>query len=124
MIRADELALDVDETFALAESAAAPSEQLSVATRIDGGMASGVALALRALPEPGSADDIAKTISGTQREIADYAFEVLLHRETAERRRFLLATSVLTKMTAPLCDAILDDNSARCSPTWSARTHS
>ena len=108
-IHADELALDADETLALAESSGSHlSEQaLEWLRERTEGWPAGVVLALRALPESASSDDIAKTISRTQREIAEYAFEVLLHRETAERRRFLLATSVLTKMTAPLCDTIL-----------------
>ena len=114
-IHADELALDADETLALAESSGSHlSEQAlrSLHERTEGWPA-GVALALNALTEPASSDDVAETITGDQREIADNLFEVILQRETAERRRFLLATSVLTTMTASLCDAILEVDNSR-----------
>ena len=114
-IRADQLAFDVDETRALADSTGAQlsEEVLGLLCERTEGWPAGIALALHALPEPVSAEDIAQTITGEQREIADYLIEVMLDREPPERRRFLLATSVLAQMTAPLCDAILAvDNSS------------
>ena len=109
-IRADELSLDADETRALAvRSGTHLSEQaLTILSERTEGWPAGIALALHALDETVSADDVARTITGDQLEIADYLVEVILSRETQQRRRFLLATSVLERMTAPLCDAVLD----------------
>ena len=114
-IRADQLALDADEVLTLAEDSGArlSGEALGLLCERTEGWPAGIALALHSLNESVSAEDIAETISGDQREIADYLVEVMLDREPQERRRFLLATSVLAEMTAPLCDAILEtDNSS------------
>ena len=107
-IRADALAFDFDETRALAlrrsASLSEPSLQL-IHVRTEGWPA-GVELALRTTEEPPPGDGVA-VVRGTQREIADYMVEAILDQESAAHRDFLLATSVLRRMTAPLCDTVL-----------------
>ena len=49
----------------------------------------------------------AHTVRRGGRQIADYLAEVVLTRQTEEHRRFLLATSVLRRMTASLCDTVI-----------------
>jgi LuxR family maltose regulon positive regulatory protein len=53
--------------------------------------------------------------SGTNRYILDYLLEEVLARQSPEIKRFLLYTSILGRLTAPLCDAILaiDDEEKR-----------
>jgi LuxR family maltose regulon positive regulatory protein len=108
-IRADRLALDADETRNLAASnGASPSDRsLAIIRERTEGWPAGIALALRAAAEHASADAVADGLRGTQREIADYLVETVLDQETEEHRSFMLATSVLRRMTAPLCDAVL-----------------
>jgi LuxR family maltose regulon positive regulatory protein len=48
--------------------------------------------------------------SGTHRYILDYLLEEVLNGQPPEAQRFLLCTSILERMTAPLCDAVLTDN--------------
>ena len=63
-----------------------------------------VALALRDAGEgPGSAARVA----GDDRDLVDYLSAELLTRLPPERLSFLLRTSVLDRISAPLCDAIL-----------------
>ena len=63
-----------------------------------------VALALRDAGEgPGSAVRVA----GDDRDLVDYLSAELLTRLPPERLSFLLRTSVLDRISAPLCDAIL-----------------
>ena len=63
-----------------------------------------VALALRDAGEgPGSA----VRVSGDDRDLVDYLSAELLTRLPPERLSFLLRTSVLDRISAPLCDAIL-----------------
>jgi LuxR family maltose regulon positive regulatory protein len=53
--------------------------------------------------------DIAKFIegfSGTNRYILDYLLEEVLASQPPEIQRFLLYTSILERLTAPLCDAV------------------
>ncbi len=45
--------------------------------------------------------------SGTNRYILDYLLEEVLTSQPPEIQRFLLHTSILERLTAPLCDAIL-----------------
>ena len=53
--------------------------------------------------------------SGTNRYILDYLLEEVLAGQSPEIQRFLLCTSILERLTAPLCDAILaiDEGSKR-----------
>ncbi len=44
--------------------------------------------------------------SGTHRHVLDYLTEEVLNQQTPDTRSFLLETSVLDRMTGPLCDAI------------------
>lgn len=45
--------------------------------------------------------------SGTNRYILDYLLEDVLARQSPEIQRFLLHTSILERLTAPLCDAVM-----------------
>jgi len=45
--------------------------------------------------------------SGTNRYILDYLLEEVLARQSPEIQRFLLYTSMLERLTAPLCDAVM-----------------
>jgi LuxR family transcriptional regulator, maltose regulon positive regulatory protein len=45
--------------------------------------------------------------SGTNRYILDYLLEEVLSNQSPEIQRFLLHTSILERLTAPLCDALL-----------------
>jgi hypothetical protein len=45
--------------------------------------------------------------SGTNRYILDYLLEEVLASQPPEIQRFLLYTSILERLTAPLCDAVV-----------------
>lgn len=45
--------------------------------------------------------------SGTNRYIMDYLFEEVLASQSPENQQFLLYTSILERLTAPICDALL-----------------
>ncbi len=49
-----------------------------------------------------------ETFAGNDRNIADYLTNEVLERQPAERSLFLLETSILDKMTADLCDYVLE----------------
>jgi len=54
-------------------------------------------------------DDIASFIAGfagDDRYIVDYLVEEVLHHQPEQVRSFLLQTSILTRMSGPLCDAV------------------
>jgi LuxR family transcriptional regulator, maltose regulon positive regulatory protein len=47
--------------------------------------------------------------SGTNRYILDYLLEEVLASQAEEIHQFLLGTSILERLTAPLCDAVLEN---------------
>ena len=61
------------------------------------------ALSLHGHPAPHSFID---QFTGNNRFIADFLAEEVLNRQTPEVRQFLLRTSILDRLTAPLCDAV------------------
>jgi len=66
------------------------------------------ALQLAALSMRGR-DDVPGFIAGfagDDRYIVDYLVEEVLHRQSDDARSFLLETSILARMTGPLCDAV------------------
>jgi LuxR family maltose regulon positive regulatory protein len=46
------------------------------------------------------------SFTGSHRYVMDYLMEEVLHKQTAEIRDFLLKTSVLERLTGPLCDVL------------------
>jgi len=53
-----------------------------------------------------------QSFAGSHRFVLDYLVEEVLHRQPYEVQAFLLRTSILERLCAPLCDAVLDDTSA------------
>jgi LuxR family maltose regulon positive regulatory protein len=64
--------------------------------------------------------------SGTNRYILDYLLEEVLASQPPEIQHFLLRTSILERLTAPLCDAVLshDEGSKREGDDRSTRSES
>ena len=72
------------------------------------GWAAGLVLAglsLRGRPDPSG---FVGAFSGDDRYVADYLVAEVLEGQPAELRGFLLGTSVLERLSGPLCDAVLE----------------
>jgi len=69
------------------------------------------ALALQRHPTTGERDRAAfvRDFGGSHRFVLDYLVEEVLGQQPDEVQTFLLRTSILERMTAPLCDALLQD---------------
>jgi LuxR family maltose regulon positive regulatory protein len=86
-----------------------PAEQIAALESRTEGWAAGVQLAALSL-QGCSAEHAAQFIrafSGSHYYIVDYLLEEVLSRQPDPVRAFLLQTSILKRMCAPLCDAIL-----------------
>ena len=73
------------------------------------------ALQLAALSMQGR-DDVAAFIAGfagDDRYIVDYLAEEVLHRQPEQVRRFLLRTSILDRLSGPLCDAVTGEDGGK-----------
>jgi LuxR family transcriptional regulator, maltose regulon positive regulatory protein len=82
------------------------------------GWAAGLQLAGLALHDRSDHSAFVAAFTGGHRLVADYLMAEVLQRQPAPVRRFLLATSVLDRLCAPLCDALLasDPDSTSASP--------
>ena len=102
-----ELALDKHETAEVLNRAGISWPQSAVEelhSRTEG-WAAGVVLAVMARPEPGETT-APVGLSGTAREVAGYFFDEVLRRQAPDLREFMLSTSVVERLSAPLCDVM------------------
>ncbi|MBD5605607.1 MAG: hypothetical protein IAI48_11040, partial [Candidatus Eremiobacteraeota bacterium] len=77
------------------------------------GWAAGLTLAALALEGALDPGDVLDSISGRGRSFAGYFVEVVLARQSAELREFLLSTSLLERFSPELCDAVTEGSEAR-----------
>jgi LuxR family transcriptional regulator, maltose regulon positive regulatory protein len=84
------------------------AEDVARLTERTEGWAAGLVLAglsLRGRPDPSG---FITAFSGGDRHVADYLAAEVLERQPEELRAFLLRTSVLERLSGPLCDAVLE----------------
>jgi LuxR family transcriptional regulator, maltose regulon positive regulatory protein len=112
-IRAADLRFTPDEAAAYLEGPMglrlSGADVATLEARTEGWIA---ALQLAALSMQGR-DDAASFIAsfaGDDRYVVDYLAEEVLQRQPADVREFLLRTSILARMTGPLCDAVTGGN--------------
>jgi LuxR family maltose regulon positive regulatory protein len=115
-LRAADLRFTVDEAAEFLASTMGlelSAEQIAALdSRTEGWVA---ALQLAALSMQGR-DDIEGFVSaftGDDHYIVDYLVEEVLRRQPEDVRRFLLETSILDRLSAPLCDAVTGQQSGR-----------
>src|SRR5215213_10002985 len=108
---------DTDLRFTPAEAAAFLTEVMCLnlsAEDIDAlearteGWIAGLQLAALSLQGQHDATSFIRSFTGSSRFIIDYLAEEVLERQPEEIRAFLLQTSILERMCAPLCDAVLN----------------
>jgi LuxR family maltose regulon positive regulatory protein len=80
-------------------------EQVAAIQRRTEGWAAGLQLAGLSLRERPT-HDVARALAGDTRHLGDYFAAEVLDRVAADERRFLLQTSILERMSGPLCDAV------------------
>ena len=110
-LRVAELQFTDEETAELLNDsmglALAAEDVARLAERTEG-WAAGLVLAglsLRGRPDPSG---FIASFSGDDRHVADYLVAEVLDRQPEELRGFLLRTSVLERLSGPLCDALLE----------------
>jgi LuxR family maltose regulon positive regulatory protein len=91
------------------------AEEIAQLTQRTEGWAAGLqlaALSLKSLDREKSAAFI-RSFSGSHRHIADYLAGEVLQRQPLEVQNFLLQTSLLEKLSAPLCEAVTETENAQ-----------
>ena len=81
----------------------------ALAERTEGWIA-GLQLAALSMQGQQNFHDFIHTFSGSNRYVVDYLIEEVFNQQPAEIQSFLLQTSVLARMSAPLCNAMLENS--------------
>jgi LuxR family maltose regulon positive regulatory protein len=108
-LREQDLRFTPEEAAALLREAAGPEVPEAAVAALEGrteGWVAGLqlaALSLRGHPDPVG---FVATFSGSHRHVLDYLAEEVLDRQPGPMRTFLLQTSVLERLSGPLCDAV------------------
>jgi LuxR family maltose regulon positive regulatory protein len=74
------------------------------------GWIAGLQMAALSMRDREDVSDFIESFSGTHRYILDYLLEEVLASQPPDIQRFLLHTSILERLTAPLCDAVLGND--------------
>ena len=107
----DETALFLNEVMGLDLT----PQGVSVLEKRTEGWVAGLQLAALSLSGRSDRERFIESFAGSHRYLVEYLLEEVINRQPEEVRSFLLATSVLERMSAPLCDAILGEGT--CSET-------
>jgi LuxR family transcriptional regulator, maltose regulon positive regulatory protein len=108
-VRAADLRFSADEAAAFLRDVwdlALPDDAVAALAERTEGWVAGLqlaALSLRDQPDPAA---FVEAFAGSHRFVLDYLSEEVLARQTEEMRRFLLTTSILERLSGPLCDAV------------------
>lgn len=85
----------------------APEQIAGVQHRTEGWVA-GLNLVALSLRDARDRDDVMARMPVGERVLADYLWEEVAAHQTPETREFLMRTSVLERLSAPLCDAVAE----------------
>src|SRR5499425_327710 len=108
-LRAGDLRFTLGETAAFLREATGldlPTELVAALQERTEGWAAGVQLAALSLRGHADPAGFVATFSGSHRFVLDYLSEEVLARQPSEVVDFLLETSVLDRLSGPLCDAV------------------
>jgi LuxR family maltose regulon positive regulatory protein len=115
-IGADELRFTKGEAASFFEKVDNPKlsgdEVLALNTRTEG-WAVGLMMAALSVRQQQQVSSFIRDFSGSQRYILDYLVEEVLNQQEAEIRNFLLQTSILEKLSAPLCNYVAEHDNSR-----------
>ena len=93
------------ELLQQAASALPDASVVALAARTEG-WAAGLQLAALSLRGQDDASAFVAAFTGSHRYVLDYLAEEVLDRQSGQVREFLLETSVLERLSGPLCDAV------------------
>lgn len=108
-IGADDLRFTVEEAAGLLRELSGgdlAAEHVAALTERTEGWAVGLKMAALSMGQRQDVSGFVKSFAGSHRYVMDYLLEEVLQQQTENVQDFLLKTSVLEKLTAPLCDAV------------------
>lgn len=113
-LRANELRFTADETAEFLNRIfhlSLTSEQISILENRTEGWIAGLQMAALSMQGRLDIPHFIEAFSGSHRFIMDYLTEEALNRQSTEIQQFLLKTSILERLSEPLCDFVLNSQS-------------
>ena len=104
---------EAGDFFARAVGQPLTAEQITLLEQRTEGWVTGLQLAALSLDDQRDVDRFVAAFDGSHHFILDYLVEEVLLRQTAERRRFLLQTSILDSLNGQLCAEVTEQSDAR-----------
>lgn len=101
----DEAAQFLNEVMRLELS----SQEVAALEERTEGWVAGLQLAALSLSSRADKEQVIASFTGSHRYLVEYLMEEVVNRQPEEAQSFLLATSILERLCAPLCDALLVD---------------
>jgi len=120
-VRTEHLCCTVEETkafFKQVMNTQLPEEMIQEVTARTEGWLVGLHLLALSLQGRLNPATLLEEVSGDQRYILDYLTEEVLQRQSPEMQTFLLSTCILQRLTAPLCDAVVQRSGSQQMLEW------
>ena len=110
-VRSQELGFTPAEVEAFAHAMKLPlgSETIRLLEERTEGWIAGIQLLMLVLRGHADAAEVLRATGVTPRFLLDYVCEEILLQQSPERQRFLLQTSVLDRLTGPLCESVTEE---------------
>ncbi len=125
-IRAADLRFTSDETATLLNGVMClnlPADQLAVLEHRTEGWIAGLQLAALALKDRKDASGFVKAFNGSHPYITRYLMEEVFDQQPENVQDFLLYTSILERLIAPLCDAVTGQTNGKAMLEWLDRAN-
>ena len=115
-IRQADLQFTVEETAdfmrRVAQTELAPNDIAALQQRTEGWIA-GLQLLALSLRGQDDVKRLVESFTGSHRYVLDYLVDEVFQRQSADVQDFLLKTSILDRLTAPLCNAVVERDDSR-----------
>lgn len=110
-VRSQELGFTPAEVEAFARAMKLPlgSEAIRLLEERTEGWIAGIQLLMLVLRGHDDAAEVLRVTGVTPRFLLDYVWEEILRQQSPEMQRFLLQTSVLDRLTGPLCESVTEE---------------
>jgi LuxR family maltose regulon positive regulatory protein len=120
-LRAKDLRFTVEETSAFVQQVVGADispEQIAALNTSTEGWIAGLQMAAVSMRGVDDIPAFISTFSGNHRYIVDYLVDEVLAQCSSATRDFLLQTSILERMTAPLCDSLTGRSDSQTTLEW------
>jgi LuxR family transcriptional regulator, maltose regulon positive regulatory protein len=115
-VRQDELRFTTDESADFLQRVMGltiSSDEIAALERRTEGWIAGLQLAALSMQGREDLDDFIQAFTGSNRFVLDYLIEEVFEQQSPSVQEFLLKTSVLERLSAPLCNAVTDSTDSQ-----------